>query len=268
MIVFPFCKINLGLQVLSKRTDGYHNIITCFYPVTWTDVLEILPSNSLSFTQSGISIPGKPEDNFCLKAYYLLKNDFDLPPIQIHLHKNIPAGAGLGGGSSDAAHTLRLLDTIFELKIPTDQLRKYASLIGSDCAFFIQDSPMIGKGRGELLEPVCVNLRNFFVVILTPKVHVSTAEAYSGIVPHDSSSDLRSLVEKPFSDWKDTIINDFELSIFRKYPELKSLKDSLYSLGAVYASMSGSGSSIIGIFQKEIDAKDLFRDSFGWSGWL
>src|SRR6478609_5739899 len=183
MISFPPCKINLGLQVVSKRPDGYHNIETCFYPIPWTDILEIIPADVLAFSNSGISIPGKQEENLCLKAYELLRKNFDLKPVKIHLHKVIPMGAGLGGGSSNAAHTLRMLNTIFNLQLNNDQLRQYASQLGSDCSFFIEDEPMMGTGRGEVLENTSVNLKDKFIVLVKPDLHVPTAEAYSGVKP-------------------------------------------------------------------------------------
>ncbi len=268
MVTFPPSKINLGLQILSKRTDGYHNISTCFYSFPWTDVLEILPFNSLTFRQTGLAIPGNAEDNLCLKAYHILKEDFKIDTVQIHLHKNIPTGAGLGGGSSDAAHTIRLLNALFELDLSAERIMQYASRIGSDCAFFIQDRPMLGSGRGELLELANINLKGYYIVVLVPAVHVSTAEAYNGVTPHIPDSELHELIGMRIAEWRDRLVNDFEMSIFQKYPMLQQLKEKLYSNGAVYASMSGSGSSVFGIFEKEIESKNLFRDSFGWSGWL
>ena len=233
MVAFPPCKINLGLNVLRKRDDGYHDIETCFYPIPWTDILEVIPSDKFEFTVSGNAIPG--DDNLCVKAYRLLNT----PPAKIHLHKIIPTGAGLGGGSSDAAWTLRLLNDVFQLKLSKDELKKYAAQIGSDCAFFIEDGPMIGTGRGEILRPAKVDLKGKFIVIVKPDVHVSTAEAYSGIVPKGSKLDL--------SDIR-SLRNDFEETIFKKYPAIESIKKSLYQAGATYASMSGSGSAVYGIF--------------------
>src|SRR5688572_6077234 len=209
MISFPPCKINVGLNVVLKRSDGYHEIETCFYPVPWTDILEIIPSNTLAFTQSGILIDGKPEDNLCLKAYQLLRADFDLPPVRIHLHKVIPTGAGLGGGSSDAAYTLRLLNTIFNLEMTTALLKEYASRLGSDCSFFIEDKPMMGTGRGEILEPVKVDLKGKFVVLVKPDIHISTAEAYSSITPAFSQNRIKEVVEMDISNWKTLLRNDF-----------------------------------------------------------
>lgn len=244
MIAFPPCKINLGLNVVRKRSDGYHDIETCFYPVPWTDILEVIPSDKFEFTMSGNSIPGN--DNLCVKAYDLLKP----PPARIHLHKIIPTGAGLGGGSSDAAWTLRLLNDVFNLGLKNEDLKRHAAKLGSDCSFFIDDVPMIGSGRGEVLLPANVNLKGKFIVIVKPDVHVSTVEAYSGIVPKESTLDIETV---PFDEWRNHLKNDFEESIFRKHPAIAVIKDGLYRAGANYASMSGSGSAVFGIFSMNSD---------------
>jgi 4-diphosphocytidyl-2-C-methyl-D-erythritol kinase len=269
MISFPPCKINIGLNVRSKRGDGYHDIETCFYPVQWTDILEIIPSETLAFTCSGLSIPGNSNDNLCLKAYESLRKDFSLAPVKIHLHKVIPTGAGLGGGSSNAAHTLRLLNSIFNLKLKEDQLRKYATQLGSDCAFFIEDSPMIGMGRGEMLNRIQLKLNGKFIVLVKPDVHVSTAEAYEGIKPRPNAENLNDVLTKnTLSVWKDSVKNDFEESVFKKHPLINEIKSKLYQQGASYASMSGSGSAVYGIFEKPVDLKDQFQNSTYWSGTL
>ena len=268
MVTFPPCKINLGLHVLARRADGYHDISTCFYPVPWTDVLEVLPDKDLNFTQTGIPIPGNIHDNLCLKAYHLLKEDFSLSPVQIHLHKIIPIGAGLGGGSSDAAHTLRSLNTIFQLKLSQEQLIGYALRLGSDCPFFIRDNPMMGAGRGEQLTPIAIDLKGAYLIILAPNVHVSTAEAYAGVAPRFRDESIAYRVAQPVTSWKTALDNDFEPSIFNKYPLIQSMKERLYSSGAIYASMSGSGASVFGIFENETSIKDSFRDVPHWSGGL
>lgn len=268
MISFPPCKINLGLNVVLKRQDGYHEIETCFYPVSWTDILEIIPSNTLEFKQSGISIDGKAEDNLCVKAYQLLRADFDLPPVKIHLHKVIPMGAGLGGGSSDGAHTLRLLNTIFNLGITTALLKEYASRLGSDCAFFIEDKPMLGTGRGEILEDAKVDLKGKFIMIVKPNVHISTAEAYSSIRPTFNQNRIKDVAEMDISTWKSLLRNDFEKSVFEKHPLISDIKERLYQEGATYASMSGSGSAVYGIFEKPVELKNLFPNLKYWSGLL
>lgn len=268
MVSFPFCKINLGLSILSKRADGYHNLETCFYPLPWTDVLEIILSDKFTFTTSGNIIPGDPDDNLCVKAYQLLKTNFNLGPVSIHLHKIIPSGAGLGGGSSDGAHTLQLLNTIFSLNLSRSKLMEYAAILGSDCAFFIQDKPMIGTGRGEVLKPVDFSL-NKFVVVVKPDIHVSTRDAFSGITPRNPENSISQLIlNHPVEAWKDLLINDFESTLFSKYPILASVKHGMYALGAIYASMTGSGSAIFGIFDNEIEVTGDFRQMAHWSGFI
>jgi 4-diphosphocytidyl-2-C-methyl-D-erythritol kinase len=266
MVSFPPCKINLGLSVIEKRNDGFHNLETCFYPVPLTDVLEILPSTHITFTATGTVIPGPAADNLCLRAYQLLKKDFDLPPVDIHLHKVIPTGAGLGGGSSDAAHTLLLLNSMFELKLSANQLNKYAQQLGSDCAFFIHDQPMLGTGRGEILEPLSISLKGKFLVLLKPDIHVSTAEAYAGVLPAHPTDSVRYILEKTdIKEWKHSLRNDFENSVFQKHPAIASCKTELYQAGAVYASMSGSGAAVFGVFDNEVSLSHPFLI---WSGML
>ena len=266
MVSFPPCKINLGLQILSKRADGYHNISTCFYPLPWTDILEVLPSDALTFAQTGIVIPGTPEENICLTAYELLKRDFSLPVVRIHLHKIIPVGAGLGGGSSDGAHMLRLLNSLFALHQTEECLMRYASQLGSDCAFFVQDRPMIGKGRGEMLEPADLNLRGYYLRLFNSGIHISTAQAYAHIVPQIPSVKLDQVIQNPASGWKETLKNDFEDSVFQRYPLIQQIKTELYTSGAIYASMSGSGSSVFGIFEDDRPRNYFMKET--WSGWL
>ncbi|MEO7991082.1 MAG: 4-(cytidine 5'-diphospho)-2-C-methyl-D-erythritol kinase [Chryseolinea sp.] len=269
MVSFPPCKINLGLNILNKRPDGYHNLETCFFPLPWTDILEIIPSDALTFSSTGKAIPGRLEENLCLKAYALLKEDFDLPSVKIHLHKIIPTGAGLGGGSSDAAYTLRLLNTIFKLNISNENLMSYAASLGSDCAFFIQDKPMMGSGRGEVLTEIDVRLKGKFLMLIKPEVHVSTAEAYANVRPNQPEFSLQHLLTTyTLNDWKNVVKNDFEESVFGKYPEINHIKEKMYSLGAIYASMSGSGSSVFGIFNFPIEADQNFSGLTNWSGVL
>jgi len=268
MVVFPHCKINLGLQIISKRADGYHAIETCFYPVPWTDVLEIIKRDTFSYSFSGLTIPGKEEDNLCVRAYQLLRADFDLPPIQMHLHKVIPTGAGLGGGSSDAAFALRALNSIFDLQLSTSQLRTYASRLGSDCAFFIEDKPRLGTGRGEVLSETLVTLKGLYLVLVKPDIHVSTADAFAGVAPQQPTTSLSEILRLPVSDWNRKLINDFEESVFIKYPQIKSIKESLYQHGALYASMSGSGASVFGIFNSPVDLKKYFTGMTYWAGVL
>lgn len=265
MVVFPHCKINLGLQIVSRREDGYHDIETCFYPVPWCDVLEVIKSDQFQFTQSGISIPGREEDNLCVKAYQLLERDFDLMPIKLHLHKVIPTGAGLGGGSSDAAFTLRVLNSIFNLGLSDVDLRKYASTLGSDCSFFINDKPMLGSGRGEILSETSISLKGKFLILIKPDIHVSTAEAYSGVIPKQPAHDIKEILELPITDWKHKLKNDFEESVFKRYPQIEVIKNELYNQGALYASMSGSGAAVFGIFDSRPDLKNKFEGDY-WGG--
>lgn len=267
MVSFPHCKINLGLNILAKRPDGYHEIETCFYPIPWTDILEIIPSERFEFTSSGIAIPGKEEENLCIKAYQLLQHDFNLGPVKIHLHKIIPMGAGLGGGSSDAAFTLRLLNSIFELKISEETLKQYASRLGSDCSFFVRDIPQVGTGRGEILNPIQFTLKGKFIVIIIPPIHVSTAEAYTGVTPA-MSSNIMGIITGGISSWRNLLKNDFEESVFRNHPKIGAIKEKLYQLNAVYASMSGSGSAVYGIFEQEIQWPTSVEEGMLWSGYL
>ena len=269
MVFFPPCKINLGLRIIEKRSDGFHNIETCFYPVPWTDILEIIPSSAFAFTTSGLQVPGDEQNNLCVKAYRLLASAYDLPPVKIHLHKILPMGAGLGGGSADAAYVLRGLDEVFGLNIQLVKLNEFASRLGSDCAFFLYDKPMIGSGKGEVLSETALTLKGNFIVIVKPEVHISTQSAYSGVTPDNTSPLIRDVIEKtPFTEWKSLLSNDFEKSIFTTYPQLAEIKQRMYDVGAVYASMSGSGSSIFGIFDNKVDLKDRFADCEYWSGKL
>ena len=254
MIVFPNCKINLGLHILRKRADEYHDLETVFYPVRFTDILELIPDRSttdqpVTYSQSGLEIQGNPLDNLCVRAYQLLKKDYPaLPPVKMHLHKVIPTGAGLGGGSADAAFTLQLLNDYFKLELSTDQLLHYALSLGSDCSFFIQNKPAYATGRGELLEPVSVDLTGYTLVIVNPGIHVPTAKAFAGIRPALPEKSLKEIIAQPVSSWADDLVNDFEKPIFYQYPEIAAIKDELYRAGAVYASMSGSGSTVYGLF--------------------
>jgi 4-diphosphocytidyl-2-C-methyl-D-erythritol kinase len=268
MVVFPHCKINLGLHVISKREDGYHNIETCFYPVPWTDILEIIPAREFSFTSSGTVIPGKEEDNLCVRAYRLLQTEFGFAPVKIHLHKVLPTGAGLGGGSSDAAFTLRLLNSVFDLKLNKNQLRNYASQLGSDCAFFVEDKPMLGIGRGEQLEELPLSLNGYYLILVKPDIHVATADAYAGVKPHLLTPGLSEILKHPIAEWKEYLINDFEKSVFKKYPAIELIKEELYRQGALYASMSGSGSSVFGIFKSRIELSQQFAGMQYWTNYL
>ena len=247
MILFPNAKINIGLNILSKREDGYHNLETIFYPIAWKDSLEIIKSNDQQFSSSGISIPG--DGNLCQQAYDLLDRDFDLESVHIHLHKNIPIGAGLGGGSSDAGFTLMGLNQMFDLKLSSIQLKEYALKLGADCPFFIDNKACLAKGIGEELTDVGLNISNVFLIVATPDVHVSTAMAYSSVVPQIPEVSLQKLISEPMPNW--SMKNDFEEGIFRLEPKIKALKDKMLDHGAIYCSMSGSGSSVFAFFDKK-----------------
>jgi len=263
MLFFPNCKINLGLKITGKRADGYHNIATVFFPVPFNDVIEIIDSNEhsdeIEFTQSGISIVGDQKDNLCIKAWQLLKNDFPkLPSVKLHLHKAIPMGAGLGGGSADGAATLLLLNQKYLLNISETQLLSYALQLGSDCPFFIINKPCLGTGRGELLQPISLTLNGYQLVVVNPGIHVNTGWAFSQLnleanTVNDNALTIESLPNTTLSDmvnWKDELKNDFEQPVFEKFPAIEVIKNTLYENGAVYASMSGSGSTVFGIFKE------------------
>lgn len=258
MIAFPHSKINIGLNVIGKRADGYHNIESCFYPVGWKDALEILSSKELKFNSSGLKIPGDPSSNLCLKAYHLLQKEFGLSSVQIHLHKVIPMGAGLGGGSSDAAFTLKILNEIFKLHLDQNSLLAYAAELGSDCAFFIQEKPVLAKERGNVFEPIQLSLKGYFLVTVNPGLHVDTAQTYSTLTPKKPETSLTELLEKPVIDWKNSVKNDFEEPVFKTFPEVEALKKKMYDLGADYASMTGSGSSVYGLFNKKPSLAGIF----------
>ncbi len=268
MVSFPPCKINLGLSVLRKREDGFHDIETCFYPVPFTDIVEIIPADAFRFSTSGIEIDGKESDNLCVKVYTLMKEMHELPPVQIHLHKIIPMGAGLGGGSSDAAHCIRLLNDVFALRLSEDQMRKYAARIGSDCAFFIGNGPMLGLGRGEVLKPLDLSLQGYYLVLANPGIHVSSAEAYAGVVPAQPTESVSEIISQPIEKWRTLLINDFETPVFAMHPELRGLKDNFYKAGAAYAAMSGSGSTVFGLFKKEVSDPVIPDDIIIWKGFL
>lgn len=267
MVVFPNGKINIGLQITQKRTDGYHNLQSVFYPVQIRDVLEIIPSNDgiqeLAFSQSGIAIAGSSDNNLCIKAYHLLKNDFpELPPVQMHLHKTIPMGAGLGGGSADGAFVLKLLNDKFQLNISLERLIDYALKLGSDCPFFILNQPCYATGRGEKLSPLSLDLSGYKILIVNPGIHINTGWAFSQLTPKVSNIDLREAILNPVEDWMHNIINDFEIAAIKHYPEIGNIKSHLYEQGAAYASMSGSGSTVYGIFERDANPTLKIPESY------
>ncbi|ETZ20806.1 4-(cytidine 5'-diphospho)-2-C-methyl-D-erythritol kinase [Pedobacter sp. V48] len=261
MLAFANAKINLGLYVTEKRADGYHNLETVFYPVKINDVIEITDAKETTCQIKGIDIPGSTEDNICLKAFELLKKDFDLPAQQITLLKNIPVGAGLGGGSSDAAFLIKLLNDKFQLGLNTHQMEDYAKQLGADCAFFINNKPVFAEGKGDEFSGVGVDLSGYQIVLVKPPVHVATADAYSGIVPHKSGVSLKELIQLPLKDWKPNLKNDFESTVFLKYPEIEAVKQALYHEGAIFAAMSGSGSSVFAIFEDHVRLPELEKNN-------
>lgn len=258
VIVFPNCKINLGLHIIQKRTDGFHDLETVFYPLPFTDALEMIqqPSGSqqVEFSASGLSLDIDADSNICLKAYRLLKEQFqDLPPIKMHLHKVIPSGAGLGGGSADGAFSLVLLNKKFNLGLREDQLIEYALQLGSDCPFFIRNLPCFATGRGEKMETISLDLGGYSIVLVNPGIHVNTAWAFTRVTPASNRTSLKGIIQMPVENWKDVLINDFEKPVFEKHPEIGIIKNKLYDAGALYASMSGSGSTVYGVFRKNVN---------------
>lgn len=279
MIVFPNIKINLGLSITEKRPDGYHNLETVFYPVALEDALEIraLPEASLPETgkkitlhQYGMEIAGNPEDNLVAKAYSLLDKEFHLPPVEIHLYKHIPSGAGLGGGSSDAAFMLKLLNGHFHLNLSEEQLEIYAATLGADCAFFIKNKPVYAEGIGNIFSPIELSLKGYQIMIVKPDVFVSTREAFANIHPHHPEYPVKEVIRRPVAEWKDILINDFEASVFPQHPVIGEIKQELYNQGALYASMSGSGSSVFGLFAPDAALPEINRksNSFCFKGTL
>lgn len=282
MLVFPNCKINLGLRIIRKREDGYHDLETIFYPVGWKDVLEIirkddgrlttdhsgisnsrLTTDGISFTSTGLAISGEQKDNLCIKAYNLLKKDFpSLPSVQMHLHKVIPMGAGLGGGSSNGAFTLTLLNKKFQLNLTTQQLMDYALQLGSDCPFFILNQPGYATGRGELLEKVELDLSAYRFVMVNPGIHVNTGWAFAQIKPAVPEKSIKEIILQPIQTWKDELKNDFEEPVSKAHPEIASIKQQFYDAGAIYASMTGSGSTVFGVFEKGVKNNIQFQNEY------
>ena len=261
MITFPNIKINLGLSITEKRPDGYHNLETVFYPVALEDALEIRtnPEAQQKFTlhQHGMEIAGNPENNLVVKAYLLLDKEFHLPPVEIHLYKHIPSGAGLGGGSSDAAFMLKLLNEHYNLQLSANQLEASAATLGADCAFFIKNTPTYAEGIGNIFSPIELSLKGYRIMIVKPDVFVSTREAFANIRPHRPEYPVREVIRRPVAEWKDTLINDFEASVFPQYPVIGEIKEELYHQGAIYASMSGSGSSVFGLFAADTTLPEI-----------
>jgi len=252
MVLFPNCKINLGLNIIDKRSDGYHDLETVFYPVQLKEAVEVIESSSFQFSTSGLTIDGDDQNNLCIKAYHLLKKDTPhLPAIQMHLHKAIPMGAGLGGGSADGAFTLKILNKKFDLRLTEKQLIDHSLQLGSDCPFFIINKPCYATGRGGNLKKIDLDLNNYKIVIVHTGIHISTAWAFGNITPQKPIRTINEIIQQPIETWKNDLKNDFEEPVFNKYSEIKKIKDELYNAGAVYASMSGSGSAVYGFFDKQ-----------------
>lgn len=273
MIDFPCAKINLGLNITEKRADGYHNLETVFFPIPICDALEIktmderFPSNvACDLKVTGNNVCCNENDNLIVKAYNMIAADFEIPRVHAHLYKNIPSEAGLGGGSSDAAYMIRLLDQRFRINIGNAEMEKYAARLGADCPFFITAEPSYAEGIGEILSPVNItdnNLEGYSLVVVKPQIAVSTKEAFSSITPRKPLMCCREIVAQPIDTWKDVLCNDFEESVFGIYPQLNDIKNRIYTLGAAYAQMSGSGSSLFGIFKSDVDElsiKNEFAD--------
>ncbi len=270
MVVFPNAKINLGLRVVAKREDGFHDLQTVFYPVPFCDVLEIIQAPVFNFTVTGNEI-STVSDNLVVSAYKLLKKHKVLAQARFHLHKLIPSGGGLGGGSSDAAFALKVLNQIFNLGLDQKSLIAHALELGSDCPFFVINKPCIAMGRGEILEPVNLHLSNYHLAVITPPIQISTKKAFSEIKPAKPERSVQEvIVEEKVENWKDHLINDFEQGVFNHYPEIKKIKDKLYKQGASYASMTGTGSSVYGLFRDEVMEKefDFLPDFNVWTGKL
>ncbi len=269
MICFPNAKINLGLNIVSRRSDGYHNLETIFYPIDLKDGLEIIESNSeekYRLYQTGVNLEGEPSNNLVIKALDLIRahTKTNIPNIDIHLLKKIPTGAGLGGGSSNAAFMLKLLNDTYNQDLSDEELCKIALQIGADCPFFIRNKPAFASGIGEKLEPVDIDLSEMYMLIVKPEIFISTKEAYSMISAKKPELSLKEIVKRPLSEWKELMKNDFEYPIFKKYPQICKIKQQLYELGATYASMSGSGSSLFGIFKEKPDFHNMFNNYFVW----
>ncbi|MEP6595688.1 MAG: 4-(cytidine 5'-diphospho)-2-C-methyl-D-erythritol kinase [Ginsengibacter sp.] len=263
MIAFPNCKINIGLNIVSKRKDSYHDLETVFYPLDFFDTLEIISTSGKNeFTFSGLPVIND-QHNLCIKAYDLLKKDFpELPFIKLHLHKAIPAGAGLGGGSADGVFTLKMLNDKFLLGLSKAQLKDYALQLGSDCPFFLYNQPCSATKRGEQLEPINLNLSSYKILLVNPGIHIDTSWAFLQIKPGKQKNSIKETITQPVKTWNEQLINDFEIPVFESYPEIKKIKEILYGKGALYASLSGSGSTVYGIYKKAAPVNVEFPDDY------
>jgi 4-diphosphocytidyl-2-C-methyl-D-erythritol kinase len=270
MIVFPKAKINIGLRITGRRPDGYHDIETLFYPVRLSDALEFVvfdaPLKKDTLIITGIDTGSDPEDNLVIKTVRKLREKYTFPFLKIHLHKVIPAGAGLGGGSSDAACLLKIINKYFKLNIDEHDLKATALEMGSDCPFFIDCIPAFASGRGEILKPIKPVLTGYYILLINPGIGINTREAYQNCRPGHPSTSLSQLIEYPITEWKEIIINDFEKFAFKKYPRIRDIKKALYSSGALFSSMSGSGSTVYGIFSGKPELSDKLKDFMIWEG--
>ena len=271
MICFPNAKINIGLRILEKRADGYHNIESIFYPVGWCDALEAAKregEENIKLNLAGIPVPGRNDnDNLCVKLYKSLSKKYKLPPLEVWLLKAIPIGAGLGGGSSDAAHFIKMLNELCGLNLSKEEMKQYVSALGSDCVFFIENRPVIATGKGEITQAIELDLSAYYISVIYPEILISTPFAYSLVTPRDNGESLMKRVSvKNVKEWKKSVVNDFEAPIIKKYPLIGEIKQNLYEHGAVYASMTGSGSAVYGIFEKKTDLKKQFSEYKVWSG--
>lgn len=267
MICFPNAKINLGLNIISKRNDGYHNLETIFYPIMIKDALEIVETPNLEtdiFIESGIKTGTNADSNLVMKALQLVRSQYQIPSVEVHLLKKIPFGAGIGGGSADAAFMLKLINSKYSLGASSKELADMAAKLGADCPFFIYNRPMFASGIGEKLEEVEISFENYYLILVKPEIFVSTKDAFSAIKPATPSKNLKDIVKHPIEEWKNLMFNDFEKSIFPKFPMIEHIKEKLYALGAIYASMTGSGSSVYAIFNKKTDLKHHFDGCFVW----
>ncbi|MCJ0743861.1 4-(cytidine 5'-diphospho)-2-C-methyl-D-erythritol kinase [Pedobacter montanisoli] len=261
MLTFANAKINLGLFLTEKRTDGYHNLQTVFYPIKIYDVVELIDAEETSCMVKGIEVPGETTDNICLRAFKMLQAEFNLPNQRIILLKNIPVGAGLGGGSADAAFLIKLINDKFNLGISIAEMENYARKLGADCAFFIRNQPVYAFGKGDEFEEAEIDLSSYFLVLVKPPVHVSTAQAYANVSVKQPVQPLKRLIELPLSEWQSVMLNDFEPSVFAAFPQIAEIKTKLYEAGAKFALMSGSGSSVFGIFDRAVQLPELEKEN-------
>lgn len=272
MITFPNAKINIGLNILKKRQDNYHDLQSIFVPIQLKDALEVVENkdnNKIEFINTGLKIDSTDENNLVIKAYNLLKNDFELPFVKIHLHKVIPYGAGLGGGSSDAAFMLLTLNNLFKLQLTKEDIKKYAKCLGADCAFFIENKPCFATEKGDNLEIINFDLSNYQIVLIKPDINLNTTKMYSYITPNDKVINLKTHIKQPIEEWKNMFFNDFEKVIFERHKEVAEVKQFLYNSGALYSAMSGSGSSVFGLFSKDFDCNSIvYENSFIWKSKL